>query len=222
MEKKSSIKDKIKMVLIMLIIVLLCVLAVIVIHTVKNFIYITDMENKISKYADSNNFHLEVMTINNDGLIVTTNIYVKGDKKACFTEREKDEAKQKVLMYQNGEITNTYVENINQRNVNLGLGSIVVQFFNATETDNFWQKLLASVMADIKVVNEDGKECYKLTHTFLPYTMNINEDTYLIEKETGLIYKYYNDDLVSRREYTFNNVDDSIFIEPNSSEYNVL
>ena len=42
---------------------------------------------------------------------------------------------------------------------------------------------------------------------------------YLIEKETGLVRKIVLDEQITTREYEFENVDDSVFVEPDISQY---
>ena len=51
--------------------------------------------------------------------------------------------------------------------------------------------------------------------------MSFGEDTILVDKETGLMYKNINDISTVVREYEFNNVDESVFIEPDISEYTI-
>ena len=49
-----------------------------------------------------------------------------------------------------------------------------------------------------------------------------NSDTWIINKETGLPVKSLNKESTVNREYKFNCVEDSIFTEPDISEYKLL
>ena len=44
---------------------------ILIIHTIKNYIIITDLQSKISNYQDSKNYHIKSVENSNDG---TTNI----------------------------------------------------------------------------------------------------------------------------------------------------
>ena len=44
---------------------------------------------------------------------------------------------------------------------------------------------------------------------------------YIIEKETGLLLKTETGNLIGERTYEFDNVDDSIFVEPDISQYKI-
>ena len=48
--------------------------------------------------------------------------------------------------------------------------------------------------------------------------VNGSEEIY-IEKDTGLYFKTIEEERISEREYEFNKVDDSIFVEPDISQY---
>ena len=47
----------------------------------------------------------------------------------------------------------------------------------------------------------------------------LSKNEIYVEKNTGLLTKSVLNDQVMNREYEFNNVDDSTFIEPNIREY---
>ncbi len=63
--------------------------------------------------------------------------------------------------------------------------------------------------------NVDGKECYKVTDIF-------DKDlTITYDKQIGLPSKIEHNGSVTTIQYDFDNVEDSIFIEPDASEYGV-
>lgn len=65
------------------------------------------------------------------------------------------------------------------------------------------------------------KECYIINDFVNPFFMNDNnKNEVYIEKDTGLYIKSIMGSNVTDREYEFDNVEDSIFIEPDISEYN--
>lgn len=91
--------------------------------------------------------------------------------------------------------------------------------YNYLETDNKWQTLLGCITAKIKSTNLNGKECY-IVKDFLSSTSLTSEgaETY-IDKETGLFLQTTKTEIITERDYEFYNVEDSIFIEPDISQY---
>ena len=86
--------------------------------------------------------------------------------------------------------------------------------------DNLLNLFYLALITPIKTIEYNGKECYFLDSAELRHSY--------IEKETGLILKAIdgqseNNDkgITEEYEYSFNNVDDSIFVEPNISEYEI-
>ena len=77
-------------------------------------------------------------------------------------------------------------------------------------------------MAQIKSVTYNEKPCYEI-HNFPSQhlLLGLGKNIVYIEKDTGLVIKNDADDSISAREYEFNNVEDSIFIEPDISQYQV-
>lgn len=203
-------------------IIIAIVLVIILVHTVRNFVIIKDLENKISVYSNNDNHNIKITTTNNNDILLKVDYYKKGNKKVAFLEREKDGEKVKLSMYDTGESHHTFTETEDTKKVSLNSGFIEVQLYNCVETENFWQTLLSSIVANIGSINENGKEYYQLKNIVSPYSMSFDGETILVDKETGLMYKNINIESTSVREYEFNNVDDSIFEEPDISEYTLL
>ena len=202
-------------------IILAIILAIFIIHTVRNFVIIKEIQGKIAEYSDNNNHHIKIVSTQNNGTIVKTDYYKKDNNKVVFLEREINGEITKLSIYDTGESHHTFTDAKDVKKVSLNSGFIEVQIYNGTETENIGQTILSSIIADIKSVKENGKEYYQLKHTVSPYSMSFEGETILVDKETGLMYKNINSESTATREYEFNNVDDSIFIEPNISEYTV-
>ena len=91
--------------------------------------------------------------------------------------------------------------------------STLLLFKNGVFTTNF----LISSTAIITSEKCEGQDCYKFRNIFNLY----NGDTYYINKNNGLSVKNINNDFTVIREYKFDCVEDSIFTEPDISEYEV-
>ena len=212
---------KIKKVLKIIGIVMAILIILLLIHTIKNYIIITDLQSKISNYQDSKNYHIKSVANSNNG---TTNIkmdyYRKDNKQVIFIERNANGESVKLSMYDNGERVDTFTDTQDTKTAKLNSGELItVNIYNYLETDNKWQTLLGCITAKIKSTNLNGKECY-IVKGFLSSTSLTSEgaETY-IDKETGLFLQTTETEIITERDYEFYNVEDSIFTEPDISQY---
>lgn len=212
---------KIKKVLKIIGIVMAILIILLLIYTIRNYIIITDLQSKISNYQDSKNYHIKSVANSNDG---TTNIkmdyYRKDNKQVIFIERNANGESVKLSMYDNGERVDTFTDTQDTKTAKLNSGELItVNIYNYLETDNKWQTLLGCITAKIKSTNLNGKECY-IVKGFLSSTSLTSEgaETY-IDKETGLFLKTTETEIITERDYEFYNVEDSIFTEPDISQY---
>lgn len=201
-------------------IISLVVIAIFLIHTIKNYIIITDLQNKIADYSNSTNYYTKSVATENNGTVVTMEYYRKDKKDALFLERNLNGEISKISMYNNGERTDTFWDNKENKTAQLDSGTIMeVNIYNFTETDNKWQTFLGSIFANVKSTNYNGKKCY-IIKGFLSSSSLTSEgaETY-IEKDTGLYLKIIEENRTTERKYEFDKVDDSIFVEPDISQY---
>ena len=201
-------------------VILLIVIAIFLIHTIRNYVIISDLQNKISKYANSTNYRTKSVTTENDGLVVTMEYYKKDNKEVVFLERMANNEVTKISMYSNGERTDVFTETKDSKVAQLNSGTIMsLGIYNHLENDSKWQTILGCISAKIKSVDYNGKKCY-IVKEFMSSNSLTSEgvETY-IDKETGLFVKSIDASIVNEREYEFNTVDDSIFTEPDISQY---
>ena len=197
-------KKFIKVVLICFgIIALLCI-----VHLVKNTIIISQIKQNFLKTEQS----LKDYQVKMENIISgnKTEYYIKGNCSLLILERDENNIHQKVRFYTNYGKTNCYTDNGNEKTVKYN-----VDFYSGKqELYNFIEELHYSdipeiVFAFCSIIGSEkyeGKECYKI---------NLGGDKIYIEKDTGLCLKDYN----AIREYSFEEIDDSIFVEPNIEEY---
>lgn len=202
-------------------IILLILIILILIHTIRNFIIIRNLQNQIAEYTNSKNYYIKSIANENNGVVVKIEYYQKDNKQVVFLERDNNGEKTKISMYNNGETINTFTETSDAKTVKLNSpSSIQVQVVNVLYTDNNWQTFLYSIISKVKKVEYNGKECYSIDNFLSPYYMyGTEKNEAYIEKETGLLLKQTIDNITTQKEYQFNNVDDSIFIEPDISQY---
>lgn len=212
---------KLKKVLKIVRIIILILLVLFFIHTIRNFIIIKDMQNKVVKYTESSNYHIKSISKQNHNLTVNMEYYQKDNKQVVFLERIAENGITKISIYNNGERIDTFTETADSKTVNLdSINEVTVQVVNILETDNDWQTFLCSGLTKVKRVKVNEKECYLITNFFSPYFMyDGSKDEAYLEKETGLLLKQITSNMTTEKEYEFDNVDEKIFIEPNIGEY---
>lgn len=198
--------------------ILLIVIVIVLIHTIRNYIIISDLQGKVGKYLDSTNYYTKSIATENNGEIVTIEYYRKDTKEVVFMERNLNGEISKISMYNNGERIDKFWDNKKGKTAQLNSAAMMsINIFNRLETTNKWQTFLESMFASIKSTNYNGKDCY-IIKNFMSLTSSDGAKTY-IEKDTGLFIKEIQREITTEKEYEFNNVDDSIFVEPDISQY---
>lgn len=216
MEKKKIIKNVLKIALI----VIAILLVILIIHTIRNYVIVTDLQNKIAEYNGSTNYHIKSVATENNGTIVKMDYYKKDGKQVVFMERNVNNEITRISMYNNGERTDTFTETKDSKIAQLNSGTIMsVGIYNHLENDSKWQTILGCISAKIKSVDYNGKECYIVKEFMSSTSLTFEGAETYIDKETGLFVKSTEADIVNERSYEFNMVDDSIFTEPDISQY---
>lgn len=206
-------------------ILVLIIVILMLLYVIRNTIIVTKLQKNIKEYTSKTNFSIKVTNLTSETSKMTVNYYKKDNKEAVILERNVDENSVKMSFYNNGERKDLFIETndkktvqVNTKNQLLGLN-----ITDSLQTDNLWQTILYSSIARIKTENVNGKECYNVSNFYSPYWMygdNITE--FYIEKDTGLLIKTVIDDEVAVREYSFDDVEDSAFVEPDIGLYTVV
>ena len=214
MKKKKVITIILLIVLVLVLIFLAC--------TIRKMVIIRDLSQKVAQYENSNNYYEKIT--NNSG--TTTEYYCKGDNAVLFLNSTSSTGEiRKLTNYFEKEKTNTYIQSGEDKIAILdsnGLPSKIM-IIGLGDTDNLWQLFQMSVSISIKNGEHNGKDCYILS-------LGKSNEVY-IEKETGLRIKAKEGTMTDVNEnvldtiveyyYEFNNVDDSIFVEPDISQYKI-
>lgn len=221
---KNSTKKTGKKVVKIIIGLILVIVIMFFIHTIRNYVIVTSLQNKVSTYANSTNYYKKTITNENNGTIVTTKYYKKDNKQVMFLERNINGTITKISIYNNGERTDMFTEVGDSKTAKLDSETIFsININNGLETDNNWQTFLQSIIANIKSIKYNEKQCYIIKY-FTSNTSLVNKDSTkesgaYIEKDTGLNVKEIEGDNITEKEYEFDNVNDSIFVEPDISQY---
>lgn len=154
LEKNSTGKTIFKIIGIIVLIIVVRLLA----HTIKNYIKITMLQNNIAKYSNSENYSVHVKTIESSGTKLDIKYYRKGSKQANFLEREYNGRIFKLNFYNNGERTDMFIDNGNEKIAKLNSeGFAPIDIYNYTETSSFTEKLVLSFISNIKITKLQRK-----------------------------------------------------------------
>lgn len=214
-------KKVLKIILLFILIAIIIFLAI----TIRKMIIISDLNNKVSKYINSNNRYEKIVN-NSEGM---TEFYLKDENALMiYTLKEKDTGKNRKLMqYTKGDKVNTYIEAGDSKIAMLGASKDEVQsqimIMGFDYENNLWSLFKLATMSKIKTVKYEGKDCY--------FVQSLIADNAYIQKQTGLTLKANNgysvkedgteEAIVAEYYYEFDNVDDSIFVEPDISQYKI-
>ena len=205
-------------------IILLIILILVVIHAIRNTIIISGLQNKVKQYSNSNNYHIKATTQISENTTMIINQYQKEEKQLLILERIVNDEKVKISYYNTGSRIDMFTETKDEKIAELGKVNEILGLNSITplQTDNLWQTILYGLPTRITTVKVNDYECYSIDDFLSPYNLlGKNKTEYDIEKETGLVRKIILDDQISMREYNFENVDDSIFVEPDISQYKI-
>lgn len=215
MNKKKTFK--------IILLIILIVLAIFVLYTIRNFIIVKCLQNKIAQYTSISNFSATInQTFTDDTTNVLINYYQDGNKQAVILQRTDSNGEViKMSQYNNGERCDIFWDTKDSKTAQLNVdNTISVQLTNSLETDNDWQTLLACTFAVIKSTKYNEKDCYSITNYMSPLFMNGTEKNEVyVDKETGIAIKNIMDNQITEKEYNFNTVDEAVFTEPDIGQY---
>ena len=213
-----------KKVIITILVILFIVLMGFIVNVIAKMIIIKDINDKVSEYRNSKHYYLKkIAHFDNEEMVIEH--YSKGDNAVTFNTEYTDDTnlERTIIDYYKGNQNNRYVDskaNGKTAILNINKLSEKIQIRDLDYGNDFGTLLNLALTTPITEVNYKEKECYfidsdKFEH---PY----------IDKETGLTLRtsYYpidkineRQDAVSEYEYKFEDFDDSVFTEPDISEY---
>lgn len=223
MEKKKSKIGKITLIIVLVIIILLAI------RTIRNYMILNSMQNKVAEYTGKTNFYYKIEEDNSN--ISYFEVYRKNDiKKVTIIQKETGT---KVMNYIYPGYTNIYEDVVNgidtmrSQNIETFENVTIPNYINFT---NHFQMLLSSLPVKIKTETIDGTEYCVLTNLYSPsYTIEnrIQKVTFYFSKNTGLVEKIVEtmdtgEENTILYTYEFDSVTDENLSEPDKSNYKIL
>ena len=221
MNKKKIIK--------ICLIVLALILVLALVYMIRNYIIAKNIiEKNVAKALQSESIHTKTIIKEGDNVREIFDNYKKDDKELTINvmHSEGNDIETTIATYVHGTNKNTYYDNksgkfVQQETVESVPEITEEQLYADLENENNLTTFLSSAFTTFKVVEYNGKDCY-LIKGFMSSTALTSEDADIyIDKETGLFVKTNASGIDNEREYEFDNVDDSIFEEPDISQYTI-
>ena len=107
---RQGVDMKIKRGLKIIEIIILIIIVLILVHTIRNTIIIIDLQNKVKKYSNSNNYHIKATTHINENTTMIINQYQKNEKQLLILERIVNDEKVKISYYNTGKQIDMFTE----------------------------------------------------------------------------------------------------------------
>lgn len=216
MEKKHF--NKILMIILFIIVIFIIILAI---HTIRNYVIISNLQKNEQQYANITNYHIKVSVEETSKEKGTTTIdyYKKDSKQIFFIEYNNGD---KLTEYNNGQKRDMFMEKDGTKKAKLNMDPNTINEVKISilPENIFMQKIFNCMFSKIVSTKVDEKDCYLISGQFnsIIFSEEGKNELY-IEKDTGLSIKMVSDNYTQQREYEFNSVEDSIFQEPDINEY---
>lgn len=218
-EKHSGAKTCLEVILSIVLIVIVLFIA----HGIRNYITVYALKTRFADYENSTNYSVHsTSTSENEDTKLTIDFYRKNNRQVTFITREKAGQTVNISEYKNGSRVDTFWDTSageKKAKLNQNLGIATVNISTPLYPETKFIMFMTGMFETIHEEDYNGMRVYAIKYFF-----DGNDTTYYIEKQTGLLVKttYKNDSLNSyERQYEFDKVDNSIFLEPDISEYEV-
>lgn len=211
MENKKS-----KKILIIILFIVAIIIAIFLIHTIRNYVIISGLEEKLATYTGNINYHAIVKNEKED----RQDTYIKGNKIASIVLYNGN----KYSYYDTGTRKDAFMDTPNSKTASIDikdLDIVITPIENYLQTETKLGKISNCIKSKISSVEVNGKQCYLIKGHSYNNTIGDVTEIYA-EKDTGLLVKVVKSDGIYEYEFEFDNVDDNIFIEPNISEYTIM
>ena len=196
-------------------------------------IILHDIQNKASKYENADNFYMKTHYYNEDEMSVIE-AYRKGDNYKEVNHHISFSMNATLTRYSNGKNENMYVESGGSKIAELNREPLGIANISGKIYNSFWEFIKLAFTTQITEEKCNGIDCYRLQTTDIVFNGSYVKSHSIdyIEKETGLLIRYINDENVLLNNdnssgqiqdyrYDFGKVDDKDFIEPDIKEYKI-
>lgn len=216
-----------------ILITILIFVALFIIIIARKMIIIKNLQFKIEKYIDKDNYYATIHQYQGNNLQIYTS-YKKGNKSLSTVKSLNEDGTKTLINYTDDKISHLYFDVPGSKIAILDGNGVpgTVQIAEGLDTENVWQFIVRAIKSSIKTEECNGKECYKIQIGCFDLMCfnNHNNDVCYFDKETGLKVREFNGtvgdgenkiNIVSDYHYEFDIVKDEDLKEPNISEYTI-
>ena len=212
-----------KKIIIRIIIIVLVVLAAVLGHTTRNYLIIKKMQDKLLEYSNKESYSIVTTSkdLENNGKTVME-FYKDGSKEVLKMNSNRDGKEISYSIYKKDGKANVYTIDESGKKTYTSDEDFVMQvsIYNLLESSSKFHTFLGAVPTTIRSKNINGKDCYEITNFKSDMSMTeVGKNVLYIEKDTGLLVEQDTQTTITTKEYNFDKIDSSIFIEPDISEY---
>lgn len=195
---------------ILIIVLILCV--VLVIFITRKFVIISNLANKATEYVDRTNYLAVVQSLQNGNVNILKSYNKDGNYLTTMQVYGKDIQSERGLIVYNKDNEKIGIIQSGQEKIAIIDGSVIgeVNIVNIFSTDdNTIQQLQFAMMSRITTDNYNNIECYLI---------ELDNWKMWVDKDTGLIIREINGELVTERVYEFDIVKDEDIAKPDISD----
>lgn len=217
---------KILKIILILVLLIICGIAI---HITRNYIIIKNLQNKVSTYLNNDNYYIKLIVEQEDTHSVNET-YSKGNKAVVIRNEfsNKNFSTQKIMNYFENDKSRGFLDTKEQKIAFLNTNGMPSKLKVENTCELYTKKannmiILELLKTKIKNIKYNDKDCYLINNS-LNYNMYVEKETGLIVKKNMQQYIKGNTDKYDEYKYTysFNNVTDDKFIEPDISQYKIM
>lgn len=205
---------------------LLAVVCILLIHSIRNYLIIRKLQDKLLDYSDINTYTITTVSKDLETNWTTTMTYYKrGSDEVLKVNSNHDGENSSYTVYKKDGQANVYTIDENGKKMYATEDDFVmeVSFYNLLESSNNFHTFLSAIPASVRSKNINGTECYEITNYVSDMGMTeVGKNVTYVDKETGLLVEHDSQTTIITKEYRYGEIDDSIFVEPDKSEYQLM
>ena len=211
-----------------ILVVVLIILVFLIIILARKMVIIKRLENRVSKYTNSTNYHAMQYEYKGKQLIIY-DTYTKSNTTLSTLKYLTEKDTKTLVNYIIGETSHMYIESDGNKVAYLNGNNLPapIEITSELGTHGIWNFIKMSLLSSIETEECNGKQCYKINIV----DNENNKQIVYYDKDTGLkvrslIIKSDNSeeqviDSVIDYFYEFNNVNDDDLKEPDISQYEI-
>jgi len=212
-----------KKTIVYVIVLLLVIIGVVLGHTTRNYLIIRKMQDKILDYSNKDSYSIITTSkdLENNGKTIME-YYKDGSNEVIKVNSNHDGKEMSYCVYKSEGQAKIYTIDESGKKIYTSDEDFVMQvsFYNLLESSSNLHTFIGTIPTTVRSKNINGKKCYEINNFRSDMSMTeVGKNVIYVEKDTGLLVEQDTQTTIITKEYSFDKIDSSIFIEPDISEY---